>query len=109
MINIMEKNIRDKILFIIPPIILAVLTLIWYFCKDGRWYSYKEEWEYLPLLACHAIMPVYYFIRLIIAVVKQINASTRSSSNIFYIVDSAVLWIGCSFGLIVFFIFTSGV
>ncbi|SNU09786.1 hypothetical protein SAMN06297422_13027 [Lachnospiraceae bacterium] len=104
----MEKSIRDKILFILPPIVLALLTIIWYVRADGRWYSYRSEWEFLPLLACHLIMPLYYLVRLIIAIVKQIDVSTRSSENTFYIVASAILWLGCGFGVLVFLIFTSG-
>ena len=104
----MEKSIRNKIIFVAPPIVLTILTLIWYFGKDGRWYSYREEWEFIPLLICHMIMPLFYFVSLIVATVRQINESTRSKSNIFYIVASAVLWLGCGFGYLIFIIFTSG-
>ena len=104
----MEKSIKDKIIFVLPPFVLTLLTIIWYVWADGRWYTYRSEWEYLPLLACHLIMPLYYLVRLIIAIVKQINVSTRSSENIFYIVASAILWLVCGFGLFVFLIFTSG-
>ena len=94
----MEKSIKDKIIFVLPPFVLALLTIIWYVWADGRWYTYRSEWEYLPLLACHFIMPLYYLVRLIIAIVKQINVSTRSSENIFYIVASAILWLVCKCG-----------
>ena len=104
----MEKRLKEKITFILPPFILALLTIIWYVRADGRWYTYREEWEFLPLLLCHVIMPIYYLVRLIIATIKQINVSTRSNENIFYIVASAVLWILCGFGFFVFVIFTSG-
>ncbi|MBR6404289.1 MAG: hypothetical protein IKS48_12980 [Eubacterium sp.] len=53
-------------------------------------------------------MPIYYLVRLIIATIKQINVNTRSRDNIFYIIASAILWIGCGFGLFIFMIFTSG-
>ena len=104
----MGKTIKDKILFILPPVILAIVTLIWYFVPDGRWYHYRDEWEFLPLLICHLIMPVYYFVRLIIATVMQIKKDTRSTSNIFYTAASAILCFLCVGGLFTFLIFTSG-
>ncbi len=104
----MEESIKKKILFVLPPFVLALLTIIWYVRADGRWYTYRDEWEFLPLFICHIIMPFYYFVRLIIATVKQINVSNRSSDNIFYIVASAILWLACGFGFIIFGIFTSG-
>ena len=104
----MEKSLKKKILFLLPPFILALLTLIWLFYENGRWYTYRNEWEFLPLVICHVIMPLYYFIRLIIATIKQINVSTRSRDNIFYIIASAILWLGCGLGLFIFMIFTSG-
>ncbi len=104
----MEKTIKDKILFVLPPVILAVVTLIWYCIPDGRWYYYRNEWEFLPLLICHMIMPVYYLVRLIIAVVMQIKVDTRSAFNVFCLVASGILCFLCAGGLLVFLIFTSG-
>ncbi len=104
----MEKSIRNKILFVAPPIVLTILTLIWLFRKDGRWYTYRDEWEFIPLLICHIIMPLFYFVSLIVVTIRQINESTRSASNIYYIVASAILWLGGGFGFLLFIIFTSG-
>lgn len=104
----MGKTINDKIKFILPPVILVIVTLIWYFVPDGRWYHYRDEWQFLPLLIGHLIMPVYYFVRLIIATVMQIKKDTRSSDNIFYIAASAVLCFLCVGGLFTFLIYTSG-
>ena len=56
----MEKSIKDKILFVLPPFVLALLAIIWYVRADGRWYTYRSEWEFLPLLACHLVMPLYF-------------------------------------------------
>ena len=104
----MEKSIKKKILFVLPPIILTALTLIWYFKEDGRWYDYHNEWECLPLLICHMLMPLFYFVWIIIATVRQINKSTRSNDNIFYLVASIILWLSCGVGLFFFIVFTSG-
>jgi len=100
---------KEKILFVAPPIILALLTCIWYFGTKGRWYHYREKLAYKPLLVCHLIMPLYYLVRLIIASVKQSNVNTRSSSNVFCIVVSIILCLLCIVGLFVFLVFTSGV
>ncbi|MCR5129085.1 MAG: hypothetical protein K6B69_13400 [Lachnospiraceae bacterium] len=104
----MGKTVKDKIIFILPPVILAIVTFIWYFAVDGRWYQYRQEWAFGPLLVAHLIMPVYYFVRLIIAAIMQIKADTRSLSNIFYIVASVVLCFFGVGGLFLFLVFTSG-
>ncbi|SEQ97027.1 hypothetical protein SAMN02910369_02776 [Lachnospiraceae bacterium NE2001] len=104
----MKKSLIKKIVFILPPIVLALLTIIWYCWKDGRWYTYRNEWEFLPLFVCHLLMPLFYFVWIIIAAIRQINESTRSNDNIFYLVASIILWLSCGVGLFFFFIFTSG-
>ncbi|MCR4807652.1 MAG: hypothetical protein K5857_08235 [Lachnospiraceae bacterium] len=105
----MSKETRNKILFFLPPVILAVITWLWLFLVDGRWYSYKQEWPFLPLLLLHLLMPLFYFIMFIVRIVKHINRNTRSGSDVFYIVSSIILTLACIIGLFTFFIFTSGV
>jgi len=104
----MEKKKENKFLFFLPPIILTAVTLIWYFAEEGRWYTYRDEWAFTPLLVCHLLMPLYYFIRLIIAIIKQINVNTRSSTNVFHIVASIIMGFLCGIGILIFMIFTSG-
>ena len=58
----MKKETRNKILFFIPPVVLAVITWLWLFLVDGRWYSYKQEWPFLPLLILHLLFPLFYYV-----------------------------------------------
>ncbi len=104
----MKKETRNKILFFIPPVLLAVITWLWLFLVDGRWYSYRQEWPFLPLLILHLLFPLFYFIMFIVMIIKHINKNTRSRSNIFYIVSSIILSIACIVGLLTFLVFTSG-
>lgn len=104
----MKKETRNKILFIMPPVILAVITWLWLFLVDGRWYSYREEWPFLPLLIMHLLFPLFYFIAFIVRIIKLINKKTRSGSDVFYIVSSVIMTIACIVGLFTFFVFTSG-
>lgn len=104
----MKKETRNKVLFILSPVILAVITCIWLFYKDGRWYDYKEEWQFAPLLIMHLLFPLFYFVMSIVRIIRHINKSTRDDSDVFYIVSSIILTIACGMGLIVFLIFTSG-
>ena len=99
---------KNKIKFILPPIILAIVTLIWYLCPGGRWYYYRNELPFYPLFILHILMPVFYAAAFIVSVVRQIRRDTRSSSNLFYLISSAVLSIVCFIGFVVFGIFTSG-
>ncbi len=105
----MGKNIRNRILFILPPVIIAVLTWVWLFHEDGRWYHYREEWPWGPLLVFHLLFPVFYLIIIIVRLVRHINRNTRTDSDIFYIVSSIILSFVCFVGLLVFLIMTSGV
>lgn len=99
---------KKKIVFILPPIILVIVTLIWYFGEDGRWYYYRNELPFYPLFILHILMPVFYLVSFIVSVVRQIRRDTRSPSNLFYLITSAVLSIICFIGFVVFGIFTSG-
>lgn len=99
---------KNKILFIVPPVILAVITIIWLFCEDGRWYSYRQEWPWGPLFVLHLLFPLFYFVMLIVRIIRHINRDKRSSSDVFYIVSSIVMTIVCFVGLLSFLIFTSG-
>ncbi len=99
---------KKKILFILPPIILAIVSLIWYFGEEGRWYDYRDEVMFMPLMILHVALPIFYLIALIVSIVRQIRRDTRSSSNLFYLISSAVLSIVCFIGFVVFCIFTSG-
>ena len=97
-----------KVLFIISPVILAIVTCIWLFYEDGRWYSYRQEWPWGPLLVMHVLFPLFYLVVLIVMIIKHINQNTRSDSDIFYIISSIVMNAACFIGLLVFLIFTSG-
>ena len=97
-----------KVMFIISPIILAAITLIWLFYKDGRWYYYKQEWQFGPLLVLHLLFPLFYLVMLIVMIIKHANPNKRADSDIFYIISSIVMNVLCFFGLIFFLIFTSG-
>ena len=97
-----------KILFLVPPVLLAAITLVWLFYEDGRWYSYKLEWQWMPLFLIHLLLPVFYLVALIVRIIRHVNKEKRSSSDVFYIASSIVLSVVCFIGLFVFLIFTSG-
>ena len=101
---------KNKILFFIPFVSLTLITLIWYFYKDDgrRWYHYREEFLFLPLQFLHIIMPLFYLIAFIVFLVRQIDKTTRSESNIFYLVASPFLALTSFGALCAFFVFTSG-
>ena len=99
---------KNKILFFVPPVILAVITMIWLFYEDGRWYTYRLEWPFEPLLMLHFLFPLFYFVILVVRIIWHISKNKRSSSDIFYIVSSIVMTVVCFVGLLSFLIFTSG-
>ena len=99
---------KNKILFFIPPVILAAITLIWLFYEDGRWYGYNQEWQWGPLLVMHLLFPVFYFVVFIVMIIRHVSKDKRSSSDVFYIVSSIVMTVLCFVGLLSFLIFTSG-
>ena len=99
---------KKKICFILPPVILAVTTLVWLFYKEGRWYTYRNELPFYPLMALHFLLPVFYNIAFIVSIIRQIRKGTRSRSNIVYIIASAVLTVLCYIGAFFFLAFTSG-
>ena len=99
---------KNKILFIISPVILAVITLIWLFHEDGRWYLYRQEWLWGPLFIMHILFPLFYITVLIVKIVRHINKNTRSSSDVFYMISSVVMTVVCFAGLLSFLVFTSG-
>lgn len=99
---------RKKILFIASPVLMAVITLIWLFYKDGRWYTYRQEWPWGPLFVMHLLFPLFYVASLIVTIIRHINKDKRSSSDVFYIVFSIIMSVVCFAGLLTFLIFTSG-
>lgn len=104
----MKKETRNKLLFLLPPVLLAVITWIWLFYSNDRWYSYKQEWPFMPLLIMHLLFPLFYPVMLIVRIIRHINKNTRSDSDVFYIVSSIIMTILCGVGLLAFLIFTSG-
>lgn len=99
---------KKKLLFFIPPFILAAITLIWLFYEDGRWYSYKQEWQWGPLFVMHLLFPVFYFVVFIVMIIRHVSKDKRASSDVFYIVSSITMSVLCFVGLLSFLIFTSG-
>ena len=100
---------KKKLLFFAPPVVLAVITMIWLFHEDNRWYYYRQEWPFEPLLLMHFLFPLLYVIALVVMIVRHINKDKRSSSDVFYIVSSIAMTVVCFVGLVFFLIFTSGV
>ncbi len=98
----------SKIRFFIPPVVLAAITLIWLFYKDGRWYVYRQEWQWAPLLVMHLLFPLFYFVVFIVMIIRHVSKDKRSSSDTFYIVSSIAMTVLCFIGLLLFLIFTSG-
>ena len=96
---------KNKIKFFLPPIILAIVSLIWYFGEEGRWYDYRDEVMFMPLMILHFALPIFYLIALIVNIARP---KERSEHKVFYIVSSIVLMIVTSFGLLIFGIMTSG-
>ncbi|MBO4458107.1 MAG: hypothetical protein J5802_10340 [Butyrivibrio sp.] len=89
----------NKLKFFLPPIVLAVITWIWLFYEKGRWYTYRSEPLYAPLLILHILVPIYYFV----VFIKQIG-----TNNHFYKVSSGILFFLTLFGALIFMVFTSG-
>ena len=100
---------KKKIGFVLPPIILTILTWIWLFYKDGRYYEYNNEFLFLPLFFLHFALPIFYFIAMIVSIVRLTNPATRTMSNVFYLITSIIFWLFGVVGLIAYFIITSGV
>ncbi|MCR5734469.1 MAG: hypothetical protein K6G22_07695 [Lachnospiraceae bacterium] len=103
-----EYKMKKKILFLTPPVILAVITLIWLFYEDGRWYSYNQEWQWGPLFVMHLLFPLFYFVVFIVRIIRHVNKDKRTSSDVFYIASSIAMSVVSFIGLLLFLIFTSG-
>ena len=101
-------NIIKKIGFVLPSVILTITTWIWLFYKDGRYYHYRNEPLFFPLVCLHLVIPIFYFVSMIVSIVRQINQETRSSSNLFYLIASILLWLFGIVGILSFMIITSG-
>ena len=54
------------------------------------------------------ILPAFYFVAMIVTIVRQINQYTRSSSNLYYMISSIILWLFGVIGLFAFMVITSG-
>ena len=103
----LEDSTKNKIKFVMPAVILLVFTVIWYIPGD-RWYHYREEWLYTPLSILHFLMPLFYGIAFLVFLVRQIDRTTRSNDNLFYLIASIILSITRAIGLFIFLIMTSG-
>ena len=99
---------RKKILFILAPTVLAAITSIWLFYKDGRWYTYRDEWPFGPLLVLHLLFPLFYLSVLVVTTMRHVNKKTREKTDVFYTVSSIIMTVVCCLGLLAFLIFTSG-
>jgi hypothetical protein len=109
--NLLEEertHMKNKILFFLSPIAVAMITWIWLFYKDDRWYYYRQEWPWLPLMLIHLLLPLFYLTVLIVRIIRHANKNKRSDSDIFYIISSIVMIIASTIGLLSFLIFTSG-
>ena len=103
----LEDSTKNKIKFVLPAVILFVFTVIWYIPGD-RWYHYREEWLYTPLSILHFLMPLFYGMAFFVFLVRQIDRSTRSNDNLFYLITSIILSITRTIGLFIFLIMTCG-
>ncbi len=99
---------RNKLFFILAPGILAVITWIWLFYENGRWYYYRQEWPFMPLLIIHLLLPLFYLVVFFVRIIRHISKDKRSDSDLFYIISSIVMTVVCSIGLLAYLIFTSG-
>lgn len=97
---------KKKIFFILPPVLLAIVTWIWLFYKDGRWYYYRQEWPFMPLMILHLLFPLFYLVAGVVSLVRLIGK--KGGSTVFYLVSSIILTIVCFIGFIAYGIFTSG-
>ncbi len=100
---------KKKIMFIAGPFILAIITAIWMFYKDGRWYYYRQEWEWLPLLVLYFLFPIFYLIAFLVSLIRVIRKEKSSSSDVFYIASSIIMSAVSIMAFILFFFFTSGI
>lgn len=98
---------KKKILFFLPAVILTALTLFWLFYKDGRWYDYRSEWPFEPLLVLHLAMPLFYVVAGIVNLVRVLGKK-KKGSELFYIISSIIMTVACFVGLLTFIVFTSG-
>ena len=99
---------KKKLFFVLSPVMLSAVTLIWLFYEDGRWYTYSQEWPWMPLFFAHLLFPLFYLTVFIVRLIRHINRNTRSDSDTFYIVSSIILSVVCFVGLFIFLVFTSG-
>ena len=95
---------KNKLLFFLPSVLLTLVTLIWYCYEDGRWYQYRSEPMFSPLLILHLLMPVFYFAAFVVSLVRV----RKNGSGVFYVASSIVMVLLCTFGFIVFLVYTSG-
>ena len=98
---------KKKILFFLPAVILTALTLFWLFYKDGRWYDYRSEWPFGPLMVLHLAMPLFYLVAGIVNLVRVLSKK-KKGSELFYIISSVIMTAACFVGLLAFLVFTSG-
>jgi hypothetical protein len=99
---------KHKIIFLCPPIVLAIVTWIWLFYKDGRWYEYHFEWPWLPLFLLHLVLPLFYLTAFIVSIIRHSSKEKRGTSEVFYIVSSIILFFFCCIGFLAYLVFTSG-
>ena len=94
--------------FFMPPVVLTIITWIWYFCSSASWYTYQSDWAFKPLLILHLAMPVFYLVALVVAVIRKKALMGHKPSRVFYIVASIIMIFITLFGLLAFLVFTSG-
>ncbi len=99
---------KKKVLYLLPSVILAVITWIWLFYKDGRWYTYHLEWPCIPLMILHMLLPLFYAVMFVVWLIRHLNKKTRKESDIYYLLVSVGLTVACTIGLLAFLMFTSG-
>ena len=92
---------RKKIKFLLPEIALIVITLIWYFSFTDEWPHYGDSALYIPLLLWHLAMPLFYFVSLIVSIIRKADDDRR-----FFIVSSIVMLICSLLGFQLFILYT---
>ncbi len=98
---------KKKLLFFLPAVLLTAITLFWLFYKDGRWYDYRSEWPFGPLLSLHLVMPLFYAVAGIVNLVMLLTKK-KKGAVIFYLIASIIMTIVCFVELMAFIVFTSG-
>ena len=87
----MPKKIFE---FVLPAVILAVITYLYIFVRYvNNYFSLKEDLLFRSLSWLHMILPIFYLGCVIFFTARQINQYTRSKKNLIFLITSIIVFI----------------